>query len=264
MNNRQRDVPHLAPHAEHAPVRAFRAQAVLRALVVFGVAAMAFGAVAPAAAQTVVQAAPERYNTIDLQAEAQREVANDLLSATLYMEANGANAAEVANALNRAINDALKLSTDVKAVRARSGNSQTWPLYNKAQQLTGWRGRAEIRLESRDFAAAAALVGRLQATLQLASLQFSVSPEARKIAENELITEAVAAFRARADVVRQALAGKGYKLRRLAINTGGFAPPRAFMARALASAPAAEVAAPQFEGGMSQVTVTAAGTVEIE
>lgn len=218
----------------------------------------------PAAAQPVPQGAPERYNTIELQAEAQREVANDTLSATLYVEANGTGAAEVANTLNRAINDALKQSAEVKAVRARSGNSQTWPLYSKAQQLSGWRGRAEIRLESRDFAAAAALVGRLQSTLQLASLQFSVSPEARKLAENELITEAVAAFRARADVVRQALAGKGYKLRRLAINTGSFVPPRPLMARALASAQAAEVVAPQFEGGMSQVTVTASGAVEIE
>lgn len=218
----------------------------------------------PAAAQPVPQGAPERYNTIELQAEAQREVANDTLSATLYVEADGAGAAEVANTLNRTINDALKQSAEVKAVRARSGNSQTWPIYNKAQQLSGWRGRAEIRLESRDFAAAAALVGRLQSTLQLASLQFSVSPEARKLAENELITEAVVAFRARADVVRQALAGKGYKLRRLAINTGGFVPPRPLMARALASAQAAEVAAPQFEGGMSQVTVTASGAVEIE
>lgn len=58
--------------------------------------------------------------------------------------------------------------------------------------------------------------------------------------------------------------GKGYRLRRLAINTGGFVPPRPIMARTLASAQAAEVVAPQFEGGMSQVTVTASGTVEIE
>ena len=94
-------------------------------------------------------------------AEAQREVANDTLSATLYVESNGANAAEVANTLNRAINDALKQSAEVKAVRARSGNHQTWPLYNKAQQPAGWRGRAEVRLESRDFAAAGALIGGL-------------------------------------------------------------------------------------------------------
>ncbi len=215
----------------------------------------------PALAQA--QPAQERYNTVELQAEAQREVANDTLTATLYAEASDASAAQVATALNRALNEALRLAGEVKAVRARSGNNQTYPVYDRAQKLTGWRGRAEIRLESRDFQAAAALVGRLQSTLQLASMQFSISTEARKAVENELVTEAIGAFRARADIVRQALAGKSYRLKRLAINTGGFVAPRPIMARALASA-SAEVVAPQFEGGMSQVTVTASGTVEIE
>ena len=151
---------------------------------------------------------PERYNTVELQAEAQREVANDTLTATLYAEASDASAAQVATALNRALNEALRLAGEVKAVRARSGNNQTYPVYDRAQKLTGWRGRAEIRIESRDFQAAAALVGRLQASLQLASMQFSISTEARKAVENELVTEAIGAFRARADIVRQALAGK--------------------------------------------------------
>ena len=209
------------------------------------------------------QPAQERYNTIELQADAQREVANDTLTATLYAEASDASAAQVATTLNRALNEALRLAGDVKAVRARSGNNQTYPVYDRAQKLTGWRGRAEIRIESRDFQAAAALVGRLQASLQLASMQFSISTEARKAVENELVTEAIGAFRARADIVRQALAGKSYRLKRLAINTGGFVAPRPIMARALAAA-SAEVVAPQFEGGMSQVTVTVSGTVEIE
>jgi len=210
------------------------------------------------------QSLAERYNTVELQADALREVANDTLTATLYVEATDASAAQVASTLNRTLNEALRLAGDVKAVRARSGNNQTYPVYDRAQKLTGWRGRAEIRLESRDFQAMAALIGRLQSSLQLGSMQFSVSAEARKAAENELVTEAIAAFRARADIVRQALSGKSYRLRRLAINTGGFVPPRPIMARALASSQAAEVVAPQFEGGMSQVTVTASGTVEIE
>lgn len=210
------------------------------------------------------QASPDRYNTVELQAEAQREVANDTLTATLYVEATDASAAQVAGTLNRTLNDALRLAAEAKAVRARSGNNQTYPVYDRAQRLTGWRGRAEIRLESRDFQAMAALIGRLQSMLQLGAMQFSISAEARKAVENELVTEAIAAFRARADIVRQALGGKSYRLRRLAINTGGFVPPRPILARALASAQVAEVATPQFEGGMSQVTVTASGTVEIE
>ena len=39
-----------------------------------------------------------RYNTIELQAEAQREVANDTLSASLFVELNDANPAALAGA----------------------------------------------------------------------------------------------------------------------------------------------------------------------
>lgn len=210
------------------------------------------------------QPVSERYNSVDIQVDVQREVSNDILNATMYAEAGDTSAAQVASTLNRVVNEALKIAGEAKAVRTRSGNNQTWPIYDRNQKMTGWRGRAELRLESRDFQAAAALIGKLQSTMQLGSMSFGISPDARKSAENELITEAIAAFRARADIVRQAMAGKSYKLRRVAINTGGIVPPRPFMARAMASAQSAEVVTPQFEGGISQVTVTASGTIEIE
>lgn len=211
-----------------------------------------------ARAQTVA----EPYNTVELQAEASREIANDTLSAVLYTEASDANPAQLASTLNRAGNDALKLAADAKAVRARSGGSNSYPVYDRNQKLTGWRGRTEIRLDSRDFQAASGLIARLQSQMQLSSISFSASTETRKSTENDLIAEALKAFRARADIVRQALGGKSYKLRRIAINTSGSAPPpRPMMRMAAASA---EVAAPQFEGGLSTVTVSVSGTVEVE
>lgn len=203
-------------------------------------------------------------NIVELQAEAQREVANDTLSAQLYVEASDAAAAQVSNTLNRTINEALKIAADSKTVRVRSGNSQTYPVNDRNQKLTGWRGRAEIRLETRDFQAGAALIGKLQSTLQLSGMSFSVSPEARRAAENELITEAVAAFRARADIVRLALGGAGYRVRSMSISSGGFVPPRPVLMRAMSASAAPEVAVPQLEGGLSQVTVSVSGAIAVE
>jgi predicted secreted protein len=204
-----------------------------------------------------------RYNVVELQSEAQREVPNDTLSASLYVELNDANPAALANAINKAVNEALRVAKDYKSVRVRSGGNQTYPVYTKGKLLQGWRGRAEIRIESKDFEAASGLIGKLQAGMQLGNLGFSVSPEARRQAENELIVEAIAAFKARAEIVRGALAGRGYKLQRLNVNSGHSAPPPRFaMARALAAG-APEVAAPDFEGGVSQVTVSAAGAIEV-
>ena len=207
-------------------------------------------------------AEPVRYNTVTLQAEAQREVQNDLLNATLYVEANDATPAGVANILNKTINEALRVAKEYKAVRVRSGNNQTYPVYSRSNQLQGWRGRGEIRIESRDFEAASALIGKLQSGMQLASMGFSIARETRRAAEDELAVEAIAAFKARAEVLRKALGGRGYKLQNVNVSSGHNVPqPRFAMARA---APAAQEVVPlNMEGGFSVITVTANGTVEV-
>ncbi|MDX1376489.1 MAG: SIMPL domain-containing protein [Burkholderiales bacterium] len=203
-----------------------------------------------------------RYNTVSLQASAQREVPNDRIEATLYVEVNDATPAKVADAVNRSLNEALRVAREVKSVQARSGNIRTHPVYTRGNQLQGWRGRGELRLESGDFEATPALIGRLQSSLQLADIRFSVSPQARRAAENELIKEAIAAFKARAAIVQAALGGRGYKLVALEVSSAGRPPvPRLAMAQAAASPQG--VAPPDLEAGLTEITITADGKVEI-
>lgn len=208
-------------------------------------------------------AEPPHYNTVELQAEAQREVQNDLLNAVLFVELNDASPAALASAVNKSVNEALRIAKEYKNVRVRSGNNQTYPVYAKANVLQGWRSRAEIRLESRDFEAASALIGKLQAGMQLGNMTFSVSPEARRTLENELITEAITAFKARAEIVKAALAGGGYKLQRLNVASGYNTPQPRFAMAARAASSAAEVTAPNLEAGVSVVTVSANGVIEV-
>jgi len=204
-----------------------------------------------------------RYNAVSLQASAQREVPNDLVNATLFVEVNDATPAKVADAVNRTLNDALRAAKAYPSVRTHSGNLRTFPIYTRGNQLQGWRGRGELRLESEDFAALPELIGKLQGSLQLGGLQFGVSPQARRTAENALITEAIAAFKARADIIRTALGGRGYKLQSLDVSSGHRPPPvpRVAMAQSVSAAPA--VAPPDLEAGLSTITVNASGTIEI-
>jgi predicted secreted protein len=217
---------------------------------------------AAALAQTPLD--PVRFNQVDLQAEVSREVPNDLMNASLFAEVSDPSAPKVADQLNRLTADALKIAAEFKTVKARSGYAQTYPVYDRANKLVAWRGRAEIRLESKDVPAMAALIGKLQSTLQLGGVSFSVSPDLRRQVENELITDGVAAFRARADIAAKALGGRGYKIRRIGLNTGGFAPGPRPLARAQMAPAAAEVAPPTFEAGTSMVNVVANGTIEVE
>ena len=221
-----------------------------------------FAALIPSLSAAAAEPTPPRYNTVTLQADAQREVQNDLLNATLFVEVNDATPAGVANAVNRSVNEALRVAKEYKGVRVRSGNNQTYPVYSKANQLQGWRGRGEIRVESRDFEAASGLIGKLQSTMQLSGMQFTVAPESRRAVENELITEAIAAFKARAEIARAALGGRGYKLQNLNVSSGrAVPPPQPYMA--MRAQAAQEVAPPNLEAGISLVTVNANGSIEI-
>ncbi|HEY9102991.1 SIMPL domain-containing protein [Chitinimonas sp.] len=206
-----------------------------------------------------------QYNVVSLQAEARREVQNDLALATLYVEFSDANAAVLSDKLNRSAADALKVAKGYPTVKSATGNNSVYPVYNNKNKADGWRGRAEIRLESADFKALAELVGKLQNTLQLDGVSFGVSAAAREKVETELIDEAVKAFRSRADVVKKSIGGKSYKLVNISVNTSGNYPQpvprqRLFAAKAMM----ADAAPPPMEGGDSQVVVGVAGSIQIE
>ncbi len=198
-------------------------------------------------------------DVVNLQAEASREFENDQLVAVLAAEAQGANPGELAAAVNKKMAEALKAAKAVPAVRLRSGNYQTFPQRGKEGRIEGWQVSQELRLESADVAAAAKLIGQLQQTLNVRSMAMRLAPQTRRAAEDALIAEAVSAFEARAEVVRKALKAKGYGVRELNIGTGGGGPrPMQYELAARAAAPVA------IEPGVSQVTVTVNGSIQLQ
>ena len=87
--------------------------------------------------------------------------------------------------------------------------------------------------------------------------------EARKAVENELIAEAIAAFRGRAEIAQKALGGRAFKVQRISVGSGFAGPPPRLMMQARGMADAA-VAPPPAEGGASTLSVTVGGAVEVE
>lgn len=204
----------------------------------------------------------ETYNRVDFQVEAAREVANDLLTATMTVEVQDRQPDRVAQLMNSRLNEALKLAASYTTVKTSSGNQSTHPVYGKSQQIDAWRGHGEIRLESSDFKAAGELIMKLQSTLQLGGIQFSVSPDACGRIENELVTEAITAFKARAMTISEALGARSYKIVQLSIQ--GSTPPHYPMPMMRAAGLAAAMPEPEFASGDSRMTVSVSGTIETE
>ncbi|WP_269533373.1 SIMPL domain-containing protein [Chitinimonas sp. BJYL2] len=205
------------------------------------------------------------YNVVNLQAEVRRAVPNDLAQASLYVEFSDPSAAVLADKLNRAAADALRIAKAYGAVKVSMGGNHVYPLYNSKNKAEGWRGRAEVRVESKDFKVLAELIGKLQTQMQLGGMSFSVAADTREKMETALMGEAINAFRARADAAQRSLGGKGYKLVNISINTSGSYPQPVQRAPMLmAKSMVAEMAPPPMEGGESEVVVGVAGSVQID
>lgn len=103
------------------------------------------------------------------------------MHATLYIEKSNKQPAELSNQINQLMNQALATSRKYSQVKVETGAQSTYPIYdNDSNKLKEWRGRAEIRLESKDFKAASQLINELQQSFQTQSINFSVSDEQRK------------------------------------------------------------------------------------
>ena len=98
--------------------------------------------------------------------------------------------------------------------RRRTGAFSVYPSTDRDGKISAWRGRTEVALESRDFAAASKLAGQLSNLMQVANVEFSLSPEAQRAAEQKLTTEAIKSFRARADEAAKAFGYGSYDPRR--------------------------------------------------
>lgn len=219
---------------------------------------------APAWGQTAAPAAPS-VPTIDLSVESSRAATNDLQRAVVYVEASDANLNALTNRVNQTINRGLATAKGATAVKVRSGNSSTWPNYvRNSQKIESWRMRSELLLESRDSAALSELLGKLQGDFALGQISFAPSVETRRKAEDEAIVDALAAFKARAELAANAL-GRKYRIRHVAINTNqSFRPMPMPAARAAVMSAASDSVAPAMEAGETQLNVIATGTIELQ
>jgi predicted secreted protein len=205
------------------------------------------------------------YNRVDFQVETTRDVSNDLLVANMSVEFQDKQPNLVAQQVNSAINNALKIAAAFSDVKVSSGNQSTRPVYGKNNQVDAWRGHAEIRLESRDFKAAGELIMRLQQQMQIASIQFTVAPDTHAQIENELIIEAIKKFQVRASAIRTAMGASSYKIVNLSINNGGGMPvpyPKLLMRGAIAMD--TSIPAPEFAAGDSRMEVKVSGMIELQ
>jgi predicted secreted protein len=232
--------------------------AMTSAALAASVALMAQGAFAQSAMMQ-----PQPSGVLSLSAQASAEVPQDVVNITLFYEQETQDASSLTSTLNQRADAALREAKGVDNVTARSGSFTVYPSTDRDGKISAWRGRTEVVLESKDFAAASKLAGKMSNSMQVGNVTFSLSPEAERAAGQKLSTEAIASFRSEAQASAQAFGYSNYSIREVNVGRNGSSPrPVMMMARSMNAD--AKMAAPMaLEAGTSTVTVNVSGSVQM-
>jgi len=203
-------------------------------------------------------------NRVSLQVEAMREIPNDWTTARLSVVAEGKDPAAIATSVNRQMASALAAAKRTEGVKVESGAYVTQPVYDDGR-VVRWRASQVLRIESGDVDSISELVGELQGdAVVLSSIAFTVKPETRSALEEELIEEALAAFRARATLIAKGMGEKSWSLISLNVGHSGGQPRVAHMRAESHMSSMSKSAAPAFEAGTSEIRVQASGNIELD
>jgi predicted secreted protein len=190
----------------------------------------------------------------------------DVVDITLFYEQEASDPSALTSTLNQRADAALQKAKGVNGVTARTGSFSIYPSTDRDGRISAWRGRTEVVLESHDFAAASKLAGQMASIMQVGNVQFSLSPEAQRSAEQKLTGEAIKSFREQAASSAQAFGYSGYSIREVNVGHNGVMPrPMMMMMSARAMGADAKASAPvPIEGGTSTVTVNVSGSVQMK
>ena len=204
----------------------------------------------------------QRYDQINLTAEASQETDNDTLVAVLAAQQEGDDPAALSDSVNRLITEAVTAAKAEPDIKLQTLGYQTSPRYQQ-QRLIGWRVKQSLRLQSQNGEKLSRLISRLQNKLALESISYSISDERRREVEESLISRALEAFQKRAQLVTEQLGRKHYRMVELQIHNSS-QPVQPLRMRASMMSMEASRAAPSLEAGSQTLRVEVNGRIELQ
>ena len=205
------------------------------------------------------------FDRYTISSQASGEVANDLLEARMVVEHEDRDSATLANRVNADMAWALEKVRQYPSVNATSGNYSTWPSHEKKEgRIIGWRSSQVLKLESDDFPTVRKAIRELQERLQVRGMLLRPKVETRQSGEDDLIAEALNAFRQRASLVQSTMGASDFRIINVDINTNSQVRHPARM-RFEESASLSKVAnEPAIQAGTSEVVVSIHGVIQLQ
>jgi predicted secreted protein len=192
----------------------------------------------------MAQTAEQAPTVLHLQQAAERKVIRDLIRIELRVEETGADPAALQAAVNRRMAAALDRARQIQGVEVETGSYSIYEESPSAQQSTQhrWRASQSLILSGKAADAALKLAGLLQSDgLLMSSIDYEVSPETLRGAEEDLTNEALAGLAQRASSIADRVHLSVLRYRDLRVgNVEAGGPPMPRFAAMAMSAPVAQ------------------------
>lgn len=200
---------------------------------------------------------------LQLDAQAQAMVDNDLMTVALAVELEGPRVQELSQRVLATLQRAAARAREKAGIEVQLDSVSTQPVWGPKGRTGQWMVRGGLRLSSTHMADLGQLASELTAEMQIASVGFSLSRARSREVEAQLMTEVAAAFNRRAQAMAGALGFKGYAIKTVSLSQAGAAPPPRPVAMLRSAMPTAEAGAVPVptEGGKTEVVLTMSGVV---
>lgn len=213
---------------------------------------------------------PDGTTLINLSATEKRTLPQDLLVASLRIEAEDKNnPAAVQKKINEAMTKALELAKKESSFKISTGAYSVYkneyavitnPKTGEQKTEKKWVGSQSIEIQSKDSTKLLEVVGKIQEMgFAMNNLAYTLSPELMDKTRDELLTAALKKLMAKADIVAKTLGKSKADLVDVNVDAGGPVMPmyKNMMGRTeMAMAADAGMPAPVAEAGESDVQLT--------
>jgi len=201
------------------------------------------------------------YNQISLNASASQNVTNDVLTARLVVQENGAKPSQLSQRVNKRMTKILQLAKPSSDVKTQTTNYNTQPRY-KNGKITDWQVTQQLSLTSENIEQLTTLLAKLNELANIQSMTFSISDSLREQIRQSLTKAAIKKFRNKAQMFTEEFDKTTYQLIHASVDTNSnHYRPQPMMMEKMAMADFAS--APAVSSGTNKITVTVSGSIEL-
>ncbi len=201
------------------------------------------------------------FNRASLNVSATEEVRADTIIGNLGLKLQGKDSSQIVDEVNTRIGKAMQALQEFKKIDTETLNYNTRPIYQNGRHSGLYEVSQSIRIKSQDFEQFTQAVQKLQAIIDLQSVSYQLSKQARSESEDRLTRVAIQRFTQRAKQISKDFGFSDYRI--VNVNIGGNPQYRAQNQRMSMMSEDKAGAPPVFQAGEQDISVSVNGMIEM-